>query len=154
MEKTRKLTTIVLWALMVISVVVFVLMVTGIDSENDPGVRAQQLITLNINWAYVLFGMAALTVLGFSVAQIFGDKKKAIGALISVAILGVVLAISYSVASDVIPQLNNVDELIADGIISNSISKWVGTGLYATYILFAGALGSIVVFSVARMFKR
>jgi len=98
--------------------------------------------------------ISALGALGFALIQMFSDKKKAISALAIIVGFGVIILISYLSADDSIPQFFGVDKFIADGTLSVSISHWIGTGLYVTYILFAGAALSIVGFGAASIFKR
>lgn len=154
MEKTRKITTIILWVLMALSVVLFVYMVTSIDSEENPGTKAVQAITMNLNWSIVLFGLAALIALGFAFIQILTEKSKAISAIVSIVILGAILGVSYALASSEIPSFFGVEKFVDNGTLTEAISRWVGTGLYFTYILFAGAFLSIIVFGAASIFKR
>lgn len=154
MEKTRKLTTITLWVLMAISVVLFVIMVGSIDDETNPGEKARQMITLNLNWAIVMFLASAAITLFFAIYQILTDKAKMLNALGAVGILAVILVIAYFVASGSIPTFYGVEKFVADGTLTESISKWIGTGLYVTYILSAGAILSIVGFGAASIFKR
>ena len=154
MEKIRKFTTITLWVLMAISAILFVIMVLSIDSETNPGANAVQWITINMNWAIVLFVVSAVLTLGFSLVQMFSDKKKAVGALAILAGFAVIVLISYLVADKSIPQFFGVEKYVAKGELTETISHWIGTGLYVTYILFAGAALSIVGFGAASMFKR
>ncbi|MDA3927584.1 MAG: hypothetical protein PF541_01405 [Prolixibacteraceae bacterium] len=154
MEKTRKITTITLYVLMAISVLLFVLMVSSIDDGPTQGSRAMQMITMNINWSIFLFVASALITVGFALVQMFSDKTKALNALGSVGILAVILLVSYFVASDQIPTFFGVEKFVADGTLTESVSKWIGTGLYVTYILFAGAFLSIIGFGAASIFKR
>lgn len=154
MEKIRKFATITLWALMAISVVLFVIMVSSIDSETNPGPNAVQWITININWAIVLFAISAVLTLGFALVQMFSDKRQAIFALGVLAGFAVIILISYLVADASIPQFFGVEKYVAKGELTETISHWIGTGLYVTYILFAGAALSIVGFGAASLFKR
>jgi hypothetical protein len=154
MEKSSKLAKIVLWALMIISVIIFVFMFASIDSETNPGQKARNLMALNINWSIVLFAIAAITSLGFAVIQMAGDKSQAIGALIVLLIFAVIVGVSYSMATSEMPKFFGVDKFIADGVLTPSITRWIGAGLYVTYILFAGAFLSIIGFSVASIVKR
>jgi len=154
MEKTTKFTKITLWVLMLLSVALFVVMVTSIDDQKDPGENARQMINLNLNWAIVLFVIAAIVAIGFAIVQILTDKAKAIRGLGAVALLSVVLIASYLLADSEIPKFFGVEKFIADGTLNSNIAHWVGTGLYVTYILFAGAFLSIIGFSAASMFKR
>jgi hypothetical protein len=154
MEKTSKITTIILWVLMALSVALFAFMIVSIDDELNPSAKAVQMITMNLNWSIVLFGIAAVVAVVFALVQILGDKTKAIRALVSILILGAVLGVSYSLASSAIPSFFGVDKFVADGTLTENVSKWVGTGLYVTYVLFAGAFLSIIGFGVASIFKR
>ena len=154
MEKTRKFTTIVLYVLMAISVVLFVIMITGIDSETNPSDRAKSLMALNINWAIALFVIAAIIALGFALIQMFSEKRKALSALAVIGIFAVMLIISYALASSQIPTFFGVEKFVDNGSLTETISKWIGTGLYVTYILFAGAFLAILGFGAVNVFKR
>jgi hypothetical protein len=154
MDKTRKITTIILWVLMILSIAFFVYMIVSIDDEKSPGAAAVQAITMNLNWAIILVAFAGAIALFFAFIQIIGDKRKAIGSVVSLVILGVVLLVSYSLASPEIPVFHGAEKMITEGTLNESISRWVGTGLNVTYILFAGALLSIAGFGAASVFKR
>lgn len=154
MDKTRKFTSIILWVLMVLSVGLFVYMVTNIDDESNPGKIAVQAITLNLNWAILLFAIATVVAIVFALFQMFGEKSKAIRAVIVLAMFAIVLGVSYSVSSSEIPSFFGVEKFLADGTLTANISRWVDTGLYVTYILFAGAFLSIIGFTAANAFKR
>jgi hypothetical protein len=154
MDKTRKITSIILWVLMILSVGLFVYMVSSIDDEINPGVKAVQAITMNLNWSILLFSIAAVVAVVFALVQMFGEKSKAIRAVVVLAIFALVLVVSYSVSSSEIPSFFGVEKFLANGTLTESISRWVDTGLYFTYILFAGAFLSIIGFTVASAFKR
>lgn len=154
MNKTRKLASILQIVLMVVSVVLFVLLVINIDDEKNPGSVARLWIERNILWAYILFGLATVITVLFSIVQIFTDKAKAKSAIISLIFMGGILAISYALASGDLPSFFGVEKFIADGSLTESVSKWVGTGLYMTYILSGLTVGSIVVFGIGKLFKR
>lgn len=154
MEKSSKLASIVLYVLMAISVVIFVVMVSSIDSETDPSEKARSLMTTNINWAIVLFIVAGVLALVFALVQIITDKAKAVSALGAIGILAVVVIVSYAMASNEIPQFFGVDKFVADGSLTPVISKWIGTGLNVTYILFGGAILSLAGLATLNIFKR
>lgn len=154
MEKTRKFTTITLWVLMAISIIFFILMVVTIDDEKNPGATAVANINNAINWAILLFAIAAVIAIVFAVIQMFGQKSSAINALVVLGLMAAVVFISYSLASSTIPQFFGVDKFVADGTLTESISRWVGAGLNVTYILLSGAILSIVGFGAASLFKR
>lgn len=154
MEKSSKLASIVLYVLMAISVVIFVIMFASIDSETDPSENARNLMTMNINWSIALFAIAGVLALAFAIVQIVTDKSKAVSALGAIGILAVVVVISYVLSSSEIPQFFGVDKFVADGSLTPVISKWIGTGLNVTYILFGGAILSVAGFGTMSVFKR
>lgn len=154
MKKVQKLSSAILWVLMIVSVALFVVLVTSIDDEKNPGAQAVQMITVNMNWAMVMFAIAAVVVLFFAIAQTVTDKTKLLQALLVFGILGAILGVAYVLASGEIPTFFGVDKFVADGTLTPSVSKWVGTGLYAAYILFGASFLSIAGFSVANMFKK
>lgn len=154
MKKVQKISTAILWVLMVVSVALFVILVSSIDDETNPCVQAVNMITINMNWAMILFVIAAAVVLFFAIAQTVTDKSRLVEALLVFVILGAILGVSYVLASGEIPTFFGVDKFVADGTLTTSVSKWVGTGLYAAYILFGASFLSIAGFSVANMFKK
>ena len=154
MEKTSKITTIILWVIMAISVLLFVIMFYSIDNDANPGAKAVQMITINIDWSIIMLVIAAVIAVGFSLFQMLSEKGKAIRALGVLAIFTVIIAISYFSASSEIPRFYGVDKFVADGTITEPIVRWIGTGLYVTYILAAGAVLTIIGFGVASVFKR
>ncbi|MBN1769061.1 MAG: hypothetical protein JXR50_03285 [Prolixibacteraceae bacterium] len=154
MDKSRKITTIVLWVLMIISIAFFVYMFVSIDSETDPSAKAVELITLNINWAIILFAIGAVIILVFSLLQVFGDKSKLINSAVFLVLFAAIIGIGYALASSDIPNFFGVDKFIANGTVNETISRWIGTGLHVTYILLGGAFLSIIGFSTVKLFKR
>lgn len=154
MDKSRKITTIVLWVLMIISIAFFVYMFVSIDSETDPSAKAVELITLNINWAIILFAIGAVIILAFSLLQVFGDKSKLINSAVFLVLFAAIIGIGYALASSDIPNFYGVNKFIANGDVNETISRWIGTGLHVTYILLGGAFLSIIGFSIVKLFKR
>lgn len=65
-----------------------------------------------------------------------------------------VVIVSYAMASNEIPQFFGVDKFVADGSLTPVISKWIGTGLNVTYILFGGAILSLAGLATLNIFKR
>ena len=96
---------------------------------------------------YIYFILTFLAVLG---ASIMGIKNKP-GTLkqsgISIGGLLLIVGISYFLASGEVP-----DTKAYEGI-SESISKWSGTGLYMLYIIFTLTIGSIIYATVSRFLK-
>jgi hypothetical protein len=133
---------------MVVSAVLIVMLVRSVDT---PGMDS--LVDTNLQWAKFLFYTAALIVLVFSVIQTFTSGESAKKSLISLAIIAVVFIVSNSMASSELPQFFGVDKLVREGILTPWWTKATDTLLYGTYILFFGAVGSIVYSSISRIWK-
>lgn len=150
--KLDKVLNIVLWVLLAVSAVLIVSMMTNIsENEADPTMGAW--INTNLTWSYILLGIGAVIALGFALLHTFTDKEAAKKGLLALVFAGVVLGISYTLASDAIPEFYGAQRFVDTGILDNSVSKWIGTTLYATYILMILSVLAIAVSSVVRIFK-
>lgn len=98
---------------------------------------------------YLLVGIAALSTLLFSIINIFNSAKTAKRSLISIGILAVMIFISFSFASPVIPNFLGVEKFN----ITPAISRAVGTGLFAMYLFFIVAVISIFYTEIRSAFK-
>jgi len=152
--KSNKIASIVLWGLSAISIVLFLIMFTSIDSESNPGAKAQNMMSINIRWAEVMFILAAVIAIGFATIQMFSDKTKAKNGLLIVLLFGAIILLSYLMASNELPKFFGSEKFVADGTLTPTISRWIGTGLNVTYIMFVGAILSVAYFGVAKLFKR
>lgn len=93
---------------------------------------------------FVLVATAVIAVL-FSLGNLFKNPDVLKRSLISVAIMGVVLAISYSFASDA-AVTDTVGKVLEDGE-AGPVSKWVSTGInFSAILLGVGLLFFIVDF--------
>ena len=153
MAKTSRFVTILLWVLLVISAVLVVSLMVNINEEVDTDPAMLSWVNSNLIWAYILVAIGAGIAIISGLIHTLTDKKALRGGLISLAFLAIVAVISYSLASDAIPQFIGVDKFINDGTLTAKVSKLVDTGLYATYILLGLAILSIVFSSVTRLFK-
>ena len=142
----QKISTIVLYVLVAISVILAGMFYfsgnvtedTGLLTDNEPVFTA-----LNLSWAYVLFFGAVVITLIFSLVYIVTHPKALKGTLISLAVGAVLVLIAYLLAStEPVPGRG------ADATLSEL--KWVGTGLYVTYILGGLAIGGIIVSEIYR----
>lgn len=84
----------------------------------------------------------------FSLLQLLTDLNSLKQALIVIVLMGIVIGISYNFASD--KAITFLGESLSK---SPEESKWVGTGLYATYITGALAILSIVLSPVIKLLK-
>ncbi len=154
MEKSTKIAKFVLWFLLGISVVLFVLLLTSIESQDNPGAKAENLITLSIYWAEILVGIGAIVALGYAAKSMASDKKQALKSLLIFAGFALVVVISYLLSTSEIPTFFGVEKFVNDGSLTPSISRWIGTGLILTYILAGIAIVSVIGFSLTKFFKR
>lgn len=150
--KLEKVLNIVMWVLLAVSAVLIVSLLTNIsDNDADPTMGAW--INSNLIWSYLLLGLSAVIAVVFAVIHTFTDKEAAKEGLMVLVFAAVILGISYLFASDAIPQFYGVEKFVADGTLTPSVSKWIDTTLYSSYILLGLSLIGIAASSVARIFK-
>ena len=152
MTKTNKFVTILLWVLLIISAILVVSLMANI-SENDQDPTMGSWINTNLVWAYILVAIGAGVAIISGFLHMVTDKNALKGGLIALGFFVVVGVISYSLASDAIPQFIGVDKFINEGTLTPQVAKLVDTGLYATYILIGLAIVSVASSSVMRLIK-
>jgi hypothetical protein len=152
MSKTGKITTIFLWALLIVSAILVVSLMVNI-SENDTDPTMGSWINSNLVWSYILVAIGAGVAALAGLLHTFTDKKAAKGGIIALVFMGAVALVAYLMASPEIPQFIGVDKFINDGTLNESVAKMVDTGLYATYILLVLAILAIASSSVMRLFR-
>jgi hypothetical protein len=128
-----KISQYVMYALMLIGVIALLM----VNAESYDAI-------LYVTYGYCF--ICVLAAIGASVAGIAANPKQVKGVLIGVVSVAVVFGVSYALATDEV--LPNYGEGITP-----STSRLSGMGLYAFYILFFGAILSILYSSVARFFK-
>ncbi len=96
-----------------------------------------------INFGKAVFYITAIVALVFSLLNLVKYPKLLKKALVSLAALGILLAISYAMADDG-ATLNPSGIILEDGE-AGAISKWVSTGIWFSLIL--GGLGLLIIFS-------
>jgi hypothetical protein len=105
------------------------------------------LINIGLYLAYLLLTVAALGTVVFALAQIFGNLKNAKNGLIGFAMLVAVLVISYALSPAETGAFYDKHH------VSPGLSKLIGGGLLATFILIIGVVGSIIFSEIAKWFK-
>jgi len=95
--------------------------------------------------AYITFAITLLFVLFFVLKGIFSGNIKS--TLLSIGAFLLIVAIAY-VLADSSPM-----EMQEGEILSASGSKWVGTGLYAFYIMAVLAVGAMVFGGIKKVTK-
>lgn len=150
--KFAKITTIMLWVFLGISLFLVISLLTNLNENvSDPGMETW--INANLYWAYALFGASIGSALILELAYLASDKKAAKSALVAIVFLGAVVGISYLISDGSIPKFYGVEKFIADGTVTTTVSKWIGTGLIATYILSGLSIMGIIWSSISRIFK-
>ena len=102
-----------------------------------------------IYWSYGLFFVATLGALVFPIVNLASDFKKAKNTIIGILALVVIVGLAYVLASEVIPSFHGAEKFN----ITESISKNVGTGLFATYLLGGLAIIGILYSEISKSFK-
>ena len=102
---------------------------------------------------YVFF--EATLVPMYLIIGIWGSDNRVYAALkfFLYTFLGSVLLISYLSSSSEIPQFYGSQKFVENGTLTPTVSRWIGTGLIATYILSGLAFVAFVWSSVSRLFK-
>lgn len=104
-------------------------------------------INIGLYLAYFLIAIAILGAVIFPLIQLFGNLKNAKNGLIGFAMLIAVLVIAYAVSPA------ETGAFYDKKGISPGLSKLIGGGLVATYIMTIGVVGSILYSEIAKWFK-
>jgi hypothetical protein len=104
-----------------------------------------------LGWAYILLAIAAIAAVLFPLISIVTDVKAILRLLAVLAGAAVLVLVSYYVFASDTP----IDILGYTGTDNSDpvTLKWIGTGLFSTYIIFGLALLSILYSEVANIFK-
>lgn len=134
----------------VIGVIIFIMIVTG-EEETPTKEKLHNLAAIDagIVLTYIVFGLCMLLWFIFGIWNIVSNIKKSIPLLISVAIFGIIFAISYSMASDEIMETwKKKPDLFTPGNI-----KWSDVGIYTMYSMLILTVGTIVFGEISKLFK-
>ena len=143
MEKISKIITLILWALVIVSVILVVSLMVNINNANNSDPDMLSWINTNLIWVYILgIAGASLTVF-FGLVQTLTSLESAKKGLISVGFLGGVVLIAYILASPEIPKFLGADKFIAEGLNGQTM-KLVDTGLIALYFMLGIALMTLI----------
>lgn len=140
---------VLLGVFMAITFVFIILFYTG-GVVNEGTNQEHPVITeAFIVWAYILLAITICLTLGFSVYNMITNPKGAKKSLIGIVGAGVVILIAYLLANDTplyLPHYTGKDNV-------PTTLKLVDTGLFASYILAAVAIVSILYSEVTKTFK-
>jgi len=135
-DSLAKPLSIALYALMGVSVLLLFLFFVGVLNEG-----------ILLSWSYLLVAMAAIATVVFPIIYLVQNPKDAKNTLIAIAAMAVVFGISYGLASGEV-----LEKYVKYGIDESS-SRYVGMGIYATYMLMVGAVGSIIFSAISKMIR-
>ncbi len=114
-----------------IAFVLWVLLVRAGEGEGGTYIDLMMYMT------YAVLVAAVVITLVLSIKNIFSDKEKMKYLLKYIIGFAVVFVLSYVLANGTMQKVGDID-------VTESASKWVGTGLYAFYFLITGTLVAIV----------
>ena len=138
-------------ALLGIVGVIFLLRIMGTGDEQieiDATQGSYSLVTPIIELARIVLILTISVTLIFSLRGLFSNKEKLKKASISIGFFLLIIFISYMASS-------GVETPMKDGkILSESGSRWVGTGILVFYVLFILAIGLMVLSGLRKMFKK
>ena len=138
-------------ALLGIVGVIFLLRIMGAGDEQieiDATQGSYSLVTPIIELARIVLILTISVTLIFSLRGLFSNKEKLKKASISIGVFLLIIFISYMASS-------GVETPMKDGkILSESGSRWVGTGILVFYVLFILAIGLMFLSGLRKMFKK
>ena len=150
--KFAKGTTILLWVILAISLFLIISLLANLDpNASDPNMS--KWIGASLYWSYILLISATIAALVLELINTLSDKKAAKNSLVGIGLLGGVILVSYLLSDSEMPKFFGAEKFIEDGTVTPTILLWIGTGLIATYILFAISIISIIWSSVSNVFK-
>lgn len=140
----HKILKIVAFALAIIGAIFALLIIAG-DEEAALSMSGNMLYI-----AYAVFGIVLFLVVVFVLkGLVTGDIKKT---LMTVGLFAAIIAISYAMSSGSDLDLKPFND---KGLgITESVSRNVGAGLYAFYILGVLAIGSMLLGGVKKLFNK
>ena len=133
-----KIIKIVALLLSLVGVVLYIaIFLKGDESIKNALANGENVASLDwaLYVAYIIFAVVLAFVLFFALkGLVSGDVKKT---LLPIVVLLVIVVVSYVLA-------DGTEMPMKEGVLSESGSKWVGTGLYSFYILAVLAIGAMI----------
>lgn len=148
MTKISKILNILTYVMIAITAVLLGLFFLGGEIPNQihpTPIYTEELIV----WAYILLAIAAGAAVIFPVARFVTNPKEAVKGLVGIAVLGIVVLVSYSMADATILDLPGYTG--TDNVPSKLL--FADTVIYTMYILGVGAVASIIVTEIIRKLR-
>lgn len=144
----HKIIKILALILSVVGIIFFVMILSAGDAAIEAGESAGS-VNGALYTSYIILGLVLAFVLVFVLKGVFaGDIKKTlitVGAFLAIVIIGYVMS---SGSLEGLPE-----ELVLTENVTESTSKWVGTGLNTFYILGVLAIGAMILSGLKRVTK-
>lgn len=103
---------------------------------------------LLLYWMYALLIFSGVVILSVSAYAMMKNPKGSYKALLAVAGLVVLALLTYMMSKNTYsPAMLEKYSISANGV------KWVGAGLFTTYIILLIAIGTLIYSSVSKFFK-
>ncbi len=143
-SKISKILSIVTGAISILAVYFLVrIIMEGDDVVKESLDLQNSIVSPYITFAKVVFIITAVLAVGFSLLNLIKHPKALKKALMSIIVLGVLLAVAYMLASDA--AVTNVSGNVLKDGEAGSTSKWVSTGIW--YSLILGAIAILGIFA-------
>jgi TRAP-type C4-dicarboxylate transport system permease small subunit len=150
--KLNKLTVILSWVLMALTVIFAILFYFGGVVNGTEGTRFEEPTITNsfIFYAYLLLSVVVLITLFFSIRNLVLNPKGLKLALVAVGIGAILVVIAALLADDTVLNLPHYKG--KDNVPRTLL--WTDIGLYVAYFLAAIAFIAIIYSEVAKYFKK
>lgn len=105
-------------------------------------------VDLMLIWAYVLLGIAIVSVIVLPLFNVVQNPKGAVRSLVGLVIVLAVLGVAFALSSDV-PVPNS-----GGGFFEDSLTlKLSDTGLFAAYAAMTATIAAVVISEIGNVFK-
>ena len=151
-ERITKLSSILLWVLMGLTVLFAILFYVGGVVPGTEGTRYEEPRVTNsfIVFAYILLAVTLLMLAFFALRNYVMNPKGLKGMLIALGILAVLIGLAALLADNTVLDLPHYKG-------SDNVPRtlfWTDIGLYVAYFLLAGAFLTIIYSVVSQYFKK
>lgn len=143
---------ILLIVMFVVSAILLVVFFASVVPLEESEQMESGITSTFLNWAYFLAIVCTVAAVAFPlvsfIRNLIDDPKSAIKPLAIIALLAIVLGISYGIASGDITSITRTSVPATEGEL-----KWSGTGLNVTYILFGINILAIIYLELSKKLK-
>jgi Na+/H+ antiporter NhaD/arsenite permease-like protein len=151
-EKITRLTSILLWVLMGLTVIFAILFYVGGVVPGTEGTRYEEPKVTNsfIAFAYILFVITVLVLIGFALRNYILNPKGLKGMLVALVVAAVLIGLAALLADNTVLDLPHYKG-------SDNVPRtlfWTDIGLNVAYFLLAGAFLTIIYSVVSKYFKK